>query len=197
MSISKLVKAACMAVATLGLSACSSTDDGTVIDTLPSAFIDCNLISEGEHLSARAVVDETDLIVTVSSGGDGTWLELPTVTGVMGATLEDVASGQDEFSVNVRLTLATPDTMSGSFVFQGLLDSPNGFCNLERSFSFIIGNDHVEVAKLESLERLERELPLSAPSAPGRAALAIARHSVARRAILLSAARPQMPVVPS
>jgi hypothetical protein len=190
MSIFKVVKVGCMALAALGLAACSSgSDTSGVVDEFQTSLTDCSDFNEGEHLSARAVVDGTDLIITVSSGGDGPWLDLPRVTEVMGATLEEVAVGQNQSSINLSLTLDTPDTMSGSFVFRGTLNSLNaGVCRIERSFSFIIGNDHVEVA------RRYRDLPLSAP---GREALAISRPRPARSAILLSAARLQMPVVPS
>ena len=153
MSISRIVKAGRVAVISLGLSSCSSSDGVSDVAPAGFGFFDCPHVSKGEPLSAKATMGDAEIFIairvsgsTVFNGSAVPWASVPEVIDFMGAALEDVSLSGDQTVVNVSASLDTADTKSGSFTLRGTFQDG---CGMVRTFNFIIGENHVEVATLE------------------------------------------------
>jgi hypothetical protein len=144
-----------VALATLGLSTCNNNG---AVDPAPPPLV-CPEVAKGEPLSASATLSGTELKVQIDIFDllSGAWVDRPSVTDLMGATLKDVALDAGKGRALVTLTLDAPNQKRGAFTVKGEVTDYSGKrCPVERRFTFTIEQSGVIVAQAG------RALPLSA-----------------------------------
>ncbi len=148
----KVAEAAGIAMATTGLSTCSGIG---AVDPAPPP-LECNAVSAGQTLIARATLSGTTLQVTLQHEGqwyEASWVDDVTAEDLVGLTLTSVDMPEYRglyagFTLNFELT--APEVTAGSFTLVGELadymdDDP---CPVRRTFGFAIGADSVQVAEV-------------------------------------------------
>ncbi len=164
MSVSKMIKAGGVAIATLGLSTC--TDNGAV-DPAPPPF-ECTPAGAGGDLSASGSIQNGNLVADIAYFGEAfaAWKDPPQITDLQGVTLLN-ATFTDSSKNTFRVVLQ-PDqgATTGSFHVIGTITGDGTDCPADRVFTFTITNGTVEIA-------LRDVMPLGSKA---RASIAITRR---------------------
>lgn len=164
MSVSKMIKAGGVAIATLGLSTC--TDNGAV-DPAPPPF-ECTPSGAGGDLSASGSIQNGNIIADISYFGEAfaAWKDPPQITDLQGATLLN-ATFTDSSKNTFRVVLKPEQgTNTGSFHVIGTITGDGTDCPADRVFTFTVSGSSVQIA-------LRDVMPLGSKA---RASIAITRR---------------------